>query len=58
MPPKTKTRKVAATVMKKKGKAVKRKSQPLDVTTDTKWISGDEGELSIRLMMSNVYEYE
>ena len=39
---------------KKKGKAVKRKSQPLDVTPDPEWISGDEEELSSRLTMSTM----
>ena len=54
MPPKTKTRKVATTVTKKKGNAAKRKSQHLDLLADPEWISGDEEEPSIRSMMSNM----
>ena len=54
MPYKTKTRKVATTVTKKKGKAVKRKSQPLNIQSDTEWTTGDEEEPSLRLMMSNM----
>ena len=54
MPPKTQTRKVATTLTQKKGKAVKRKSQPLNVQSDTERTTGDDKELSLRLMMSNM----
>ena len=54
MPPKNKTRKVATTVTKKMGKALKRKSQPLNVQSDTEWTTGDDEEPSLRLMMTNM----
>ena len=55
MPPKNTTRKVVNTVTKKKGKALKRKSLPLNVHhSDTEWTTRDAEEPSLRLMMTNM----
>ena len=45
---------MATTVTQKKGKAMKRKSQPLNVQSDTEWTTGDDEEPCPRLMMSNM----
>ena len=54
MPPQNKTQKVATSDSKKKGEALKRKTQPLDVLSNTEWTVGDEKEPSRRYMVENM----
>ena len=54
MPPKPKAKKVATTVAKERGKTAKRKSLSLSPPSDLEWISGDEEEPSMRMMMTNM----
>ena len=54
MPTKIKTKKVATMVTKKKGKALKRKSQPPNVQSDMEWTTQDDEDPSLELMMTNM----
>ena len=57
MLPKNKSKKVAASTSKRKGKALKKKTQPMDVPTNTDWTMGDDDdddEPSLRHMVKNM----
>ena len=54
MTPKNKSKKVAASASKRKGKALKKKTQTVEATSETEWTTGDEEEPSLRHMVENM----
>ena len=54
MPPKSKSKKAATSASKRKGKALKKKAQTVEATSETEWTTGDEEEPSLRHMVENL----